>query len=63
MTDYEQVPLADPGYEKSAARLFSDYKNITPEEWAARHAHTVGCSSLGDFKYRDNELGVLSRFP
>jgi hypothetical protein len=57
MVEYEQLPPADPGYEKSAERLFSNYKSITPEQWAARYAHTVGCSGFGDFKYRNDELG------
>jgi hypothetical protein len=55
---YDELPLTDPSYEKSAARLFQDYNQITPEEWAARYAHTVGCSAFGDFKYRNRDLGT-----
>jgi hypothetical protein len=57
MLNYEELPSADSSYENSAERLFSGYKQITPEEWAARYAHTVGCSAFGDFKYRNSDLG------
>jgi hypothetical protein len=54
MTD--NLPLADPGRVEIAERLFSEYKTISPEEWAARYAHTVGCSSFDEYRYENIEL-------
>jgi hypothetical protein len=45
---------ADPGREEFAARLRSEA--LSPEEWAARYAHTVGSSSLDDYRYSDPSL-------
>lgn len=39
-----------------AKELFPEYKTMSPEEWAARYAHTVACSSFDGYRYRDPEL-------
>jgi hypothetical protein len=54
MTD--KLPLADPGRVEFAERIFSEYKSISPEEWAARYSHTVGCSSFDEYRYENPEL-------
>src|SRR5688572_28776812 len=38
----------------------SDLK-LSPEEYAARHAHTWGCFSFHLYRYRDPALGVWVR--
>jgi hypothetical protein len=45
---------ADRHREEFAARLRSE--GLSPEEWAARNAHTVGASSLDDYRYADPSL-------
>lgn len=42
-------PQADPQRETLAARWRSE--GLSPEEWAARHGHTVGSSSFADYRY------------
>jgi hypothetical protein len=42
-------PPADPQREAIAARWRSE--GLPPEEWAARHGHTVGSSSFADYRY------------
>ncbi|MGA2498952.1 MAG: hypothetical protein ABSH20_14515 [Tepidisphaeraceae bacterium] len=32
------------------------YLSMSPEEYVARHSHTILCFSLHDFKYRDDRL-------
>ena len=47
-------PLADPSRAEFAASLYAE--GLSPEEYAARYAHTIGCSSLGDLRYEDPAL-------
>jgi hypothetical protein len=47
-------PLADKVLEERAKSLFDISKE--PEEWAARFAHTLGCSSFDSYTYRDKKL-------
>jgi hypothetical protein len=61
-------PLADAGREAVARQIF--VTTITPEEYAARYAHTIMCSSFDDFRYSDprfdswiQELHVILRSP
>jgi hypothetical protein len=37
------------------------WRQMIPEEWVARHSHTVGCFSLHRFRYRNAELGQWMR--
>jgi hypothetical protein len=57
MADLESLPLADPGREDDAKKLFP-YRDMTPEEYVARFAHTIGCSSFDLCRYQDRELDV-----
>src|ERR1700680_5142380 len=34
---------------------------MSPEEYAARHAHALGCFSLHFYRYRDSALGAWVR--
>ena len=34
---------------------------MSPEEYAARHAHLIGCFSLHRYRYRDPVLGAWVR--
>jgi hypothetical protein len=56
MENTKSLPLADPQREEMAEQLFPEYKEMSPEEWAARFGHTVGCSSFDDYSYRNPEL-------
>lgn len=42
-------PQADAQREAIAARWRSE--GLSPEEWAARHGHTLGSSSFADYRY------------
>ena len=42
-------PLADASREKFALGLRKE--GLPPEEWAARYGHTVGASSLDQYRY------------
>ena len=48
-------PLADPSQVDAALRLFP-YRESSAEQYAARHAHTIGCSSFDQFRYPDPAL-------
>lgn len=52
----DKLPLADPGRVEAAESIFSEYKSISPEEWAAKYSHTVGCSSFDEYRYDNLEL-------
>ncbi len=56
MDDSNSLPLADTQREETAKRLFPEYKTMSPEEWSARFAHTLGCSSFDNYRYRDPHL-------
>ena len=49
-----ELPLADRGQEQMARQMMSD--GVSPEEYAARGAHTMGSFSLGDVRYSDPAL-------
>jgi hypothetical protein len=53
MTDRD-LPLAEPGMEAYARRMMID--GITPEEFAARYAHTIASFSMDNFRYREPEV-------
>ncbi len=52
----EALPLADPERERMAEQTFSEYERMSPEEWAARYAHGIGTSAMGDYAYRNKAL-------
>jgi hypothetical protein len=51
MRDIESLPMADPGRERDARELFPFA--MSPEEYAARHAHEWYCFSFDDYRYAD----------
>lgn len=53
MADRE-LPLAEPGMEAYARRMMID--GVTPEEFAARYAHTIATFSMDNFGYREPEV-------
>jgi hypothetical protein len=53
MSDRE-LPLAEPSMEAYARRMMID--GITPEEFAARYAHTIATFSMDNFTYREEEV-------
>jgi len=52
----DDLPLASEEQEETAKDLFQI--EIDPEEYAARWAHKIGCSSFDCFCYRDKKLGA-----
>ena len=54
MSKRDGLPLADPGHVDMATQLFGE--GLSPEEFAARHAHTILCFSLDDVRYVDPAL-------
>jgi hypothetical protein len=52
----EATPLATESHEETAQRVFEGWDAMSPEEWAARYAHTVLCSSFDRFRYRNAAL-------
>jgi hypothetical protein len=56
MDDTSSLPFADPAREEMAEQLFREYEFMSPEEWAARFAHTVLCSSFDDYRYHNPQL-------
>jgi hypothetical protein len=53
MTD-RHLPFADERMEAYARRMMVD--GITPEEFAARYAHTIPTFSMDNFSYREPEV-------
>lgn len=47
-------PLADETLEDAAAAQFP--LEVSPEEYAARHAHLWGCFSFDEYRYRNGAL-------
>jgi hypothetical protein len=47
-------PAADPERERLAAAWKRE--GLSPEEWAARNAHTIGASSFDQYRYADAAL-------
>ncbi|HET8578010.1 MAG TPA: hypothetical protein VFO18_13000 [Methylomirabilota bacterium] len=54
LSDRGNLPLADPGHVEMATELFSE--GLSPEEFAARYAHTILCFSLDEVRYADPAL-------
>jgi hypothetical protein len=54
MRDTRGLPMADPGREADARRLFP--MDVTPEEYAARYGHDWHCFSMDDYRYADARL-------
>ena len=52
----EQFPVAPPGHEEIAERIFNQYISMSPEEWAARYSHTIGSSSFNQYRYKNEVL-------
>src|SRR5438874_8072505 len=50
----DDLPLATPSRERDARALFP--LEITPDEYAALHAHEWYCFSFDDVRYADPEL-------
>jgi len=48
------LPLAEPSMEAYARRMMID--GITPDEFAARYAHTIARFSMDNFSYREPEV-------
>lgn len=49
------LPVAGPGKEKVAIRIFP-YKTISPEEYAAKVSHRWGCFSFSRYQFEDIKL-------
>jgi hypothetical protein len=45
---------ADSAYEEQARRMFA--LDLTPEEYAARHAHEWLCFSFDEYRFSDERL-------
>jgi hypothetical protein len=54
----EDRPLADPEREDFALQIFNSFPKMSAEEYAARYGHTIGCSSLDQYRYSDAALGT-----
>ena len=54
MRNIEELPFADPGRVEAAKELFP--LDMSPEEYAARHAHNWMCFSFDDYRYPDARL-------
>jgi hypothetical protein len=50
-------PLADASREVDATSLFP-FREMSPEEYAARHGADWACFSFHEFQYRNAELDV-----
>ncbi|MBN2533442.1 MAG: hypothetical protein JXB88_11140 [Spirochaetales bacterium] len=48
------LPLADLSFEEYAQSIFDI--SISPEEWAAKFSHKIGCSSFDEYCYRNKKL-------
>jgi hypothetical protein len=55
MKDQTKRPMAYPQLVEDALRLFP-FREMTPSEYAARYAHTIGCSSFDMYGYPDRAL-------
>lgn len=55
MRDVSDLPLADPSRERDAEELFP-HREMSPEEYAAKHRADWYCFSYDDYRYRDAEL-------
>ena len=53
----DERPMADPFRVEMALQMFP-HGELSAEQWAARYAHTVGCSSFDQYRYPDPNLGA-----
>jgi hypothetical protein len=53
----DERPLADAGRVEAALRMFP-FRELTAGAYAARYAHSIGCSSFDDYRYPDPALGA-----
>ncbi len=53
----DERPLADPSRVEWALRVFP-FREQTAAGYAARYAHTIGCSSFDEYRYPDPALGA-----
>jgi hypothetical protein len=53
-------PMEDPSRVEGALRLFP-VGGMSVEQYAARYAHTIGCSSFDQYRYPDPKLGCMDR--
>jgi hypothetical protein len=51
----DELPMADPGRDEDAKRLFP-YREMTAEEYHAREGHKWVCFSFGEYRYADSDL-------
>ena len=56
MTEADR-PMAEPWRVDQAVRMF-EQPAMSPAEYAARWAHTIGCSSFDQYRYPDPALGA-----
>ena len=49
-----ELPLATPSLEERVRQMVED--GLSPEEYAARWAHSIGTFSLDGYRYRDPNL-------
>jgi len=52
--DNTELPLATEMMEDQASSMARE--GLSPEEYAARWAHTIYCFSLDDYRYRDPQV-------
>lgn len=45
-------------YDDDPAVKRFPWRDMSPEEWVARHGHSIGCFSYHRYRYRNQELGV-----
>ncbi|MDB5351272.1 MAG: hypothetical protein JWN86_2519 [Planctomycetota bacterium] len=53
--------LADQYRDEIFDRLFASWRRMSPEEYAAHNAHTIGAYSLHYNRYRNPEMGRWAR--
>ncbi|HEY7313934.1 MAG TPA: hypothetical protein VH643_31580 [Gemmataceae bacterium] len=65
MSDNKELQRSDrslePGDERARFFLSPEDLQMSPEEYAARHAHLWGCFSLHQYHYADPVLGAWVR--
>jgi hypothetical protein len=53
----DERPMAHSSWVELALDLFP-YQELSAEQYAARYAHTIGCSSFDQYRYPDPVLGT-----
>jgi hypothetical protein len=51
----DKRPLAEPWRVEQARRMFP-FRELSPEQYAARYAHKILCSSFDQYRYPDPVL-------